>query len=173
MIRKVMNNSNRLFFNALTIICLIVCSTKGESQTVSDTLSLDIPKLEKRFIDSNFLLLAAHFNVDAQKALIEQAKVWQNPTINTDFMVGADGKFFNYGKYDDGKGGHFLGQYYVQIQQLIMTAGKRGKLIKMATTNAKLSELQMQDVLRNLRYQLHQDYYNLSQQLSLLQLYNQ
>ncbi len=172
-----MTNSNRLFINALTIVSVIssilLFNTKVESQTVSDTLSLDIPSLEKRFIDSNFLLLAAHFNVDAQKALIEQAKVWQNPTINTDLMVGADGKFFNYGKYDDGKGGHFLGQYYVQVQQLILTAGKRGKLIKMATTNAKLSELQMQDVLRNLRYQLHQDYYNLAQQLSLLQLYNQ
>ncbi len=163
---------SRTFFLPLFVIILF-CNLKAQSQTASDTLILDIPKLEKRFIDSNFLLLAAHYNVDAQKALIEQARVWQNPTINTDFMLGADGKFFNYGKYDDGKGGHFLGQYYVQIQQLIMTAGKRGKLINMATTNAKLSELQMQDVLRNLRYQLHQDYYNLSQQLSLLQLYNQ
>lgn len=158
----------------ITISVIMICITNSVfGQNNQDTLKLNIPSLEKRFIDSNFLLLAAHFNVDAQKALIEQAKVWQNPTINTDFMAGADGKFFNYGKYDDGKGGHFLGQYYVQIQQLIMTAGKRGKLIKMANTNAKLSELQMQDVLRNLRYQLHQDYYNLNQQLSLLQLYNQ
>lgn len=157
----------------LLIATLFIYNTPLWSQKSADTLTMDLQKVEKRFIDSNFLLLAAHYNVDAQKALIEQAKVWQNPTINTDFMLGADGKFFNYGKYDDGKGGHFLGQYYVQVQQLIMTAGKRGKLINMATTNTKLSELQMQDVLRNLRYQLHQDYYNLSQQLALLQLYNQ
>ena len=163
----------KTFTKCFSLALLVMFANQSHSQKTSDTLSLDIQKLEKRFIDSNFLLLAAHYNVDAQKALIEQAKVWQNPTINTDFMMGADGKFFNYGKYDDGKGGHFIGQYYVQIQQLILTAGKRGKLINMATTNAKLSELQMQDVLRNLRYQLHQDYYNLTQQLALLQLYTE
>lgn len=174
--KKTYNSHSQLSYRLmlpLIIATLFFYSTPLRSQKVADTLNLDLQKVEKRFIDSNFLLLAAHYNVDAQKALIEQAKVWQNPTINTDFMLGADGKFFNYGKYDDGKGGHFLGQYYVQIQQLIMTAGKRGKLINMATTNTKLSELQMQDVLRNLRYQLHQDFYTLSQQLALLQLYNQ
>ena len=174
--KKTHNSHSQLSYRLmlpLIIATLFFYSTPLRSQKVADTLNLDLQKVEKRFIDSNFLLLAAHYNVDAQKALIEQAKVWQNPTINTDFMLGADGKFFNYGKYDDGKGGHFLGQYYVQIQQLIMTAGKRGKLINMATTNTKLSELQMQDVLRNLRYQLHQDFYTLSQQLALLQLYNQ
>jgi len=172
MIKKAIKQNIRMF-RVIVVLVMVTYTCSLKSQTIADTLSLDIQKLEKRFIDSNFLLLAAHFNVDAQKALIEQAKVWQNPTINTDFMMGADGKFFNYGKYDDGKGGHFFGQYYVQVQQLIMTAGKRGKLINMATTNAKLSELQMQDVMRNLRYQLHQDYYNLSQQLTLLQLYNE
>ena len=172
MIKKAIKQNIRMF-RVIVVLVMVTYTCSLKSQTIADTLSLDIQKLEKRFIDSNFLLLASHYNIDAQKALIEQAKVWQNPTINTDFMMGADGKFFNYGKYDDGKGGHFLGQYYVQVQQLIMTAGKRGKLINMATTNAKLSELQMQDVMRNLRYQLHQDYYNLSQQLALLQLYNE
>lgn len=172
MIKKAIKQNIRMF-RVIVVLVMVTYTCSLKSQTIADTLSLDIQKLEKRFIDSNFLLLAAHYNIDAQKALIEQAKVWQNPTINTDFMMGADGKFFNYGKYDDGKGGHFLGQYYVQVQQLIMTAGKRGKLINMAASNAKLSELQMQDVMRNLRYQLHQDYYNLSQQLALLQLYNE
>ena len=109
----------------LLIATLFIYNTPLWSQKSADTLTMDLQKVEKRFIDSNFLLLASHYNVDAQKALIEQAKVWQNPSINTDFMLGADGKFFNYGKYDDGKGGHFLGQYYVQVQQLIMTAKER------------------------------------------------
>ena len=170
-IDALINKYNRTL-SVLIILFSVFCNSLY-SQTNSDTISLNIQHVEKRFIDSNFLLLASHYNVDAQKALIEQAKLWQNPTLNTDMELGADGKFFNYGKYDDGKGGHFLGQYYVQVQQLIMTAGKRGKLINMASTNAKMSELQMQDVLRNLRYQLHQDYYNLAQQLNLLDLYNQ
>jgi cobalt-zinc-cadmium efflux system outer membrane protein len=139
------------------------------AQAVQDTITLNLQQAEKTFIDSNFVLLAQHYNVDAQKALIEQAKVWQNPTLNTDFMIGANGKFLNYSK--DGNG-NYIGQYYVQLQQLILTAKKRGKQIALATTNAKLSELQLQDVMRNLRYQLHQDYYHIQQQLALLAIYN-
>lgn len=137
-------------------------STHLLSQTTShsDTLVVTIQQAEKRFIDSNYLLLAANYNVDAQKALIQQAKLWDNPVLNTDQVIAANGKFFPYGKNPDGS---YSGQYYIQVQQLIKTAGKRGKLINLATTNAKLSELQLQDVIRNLRYQLHTDYYNISQ----------
>ncbi len=138
------------------------------AQATQDTLTLSLQQAEKTFIDSNFVLLAQHYNVDAQKALIEQAKVWQNPTLNTDFKVGANGKYLNYGRDANGD---YVGQYYVQLQQLILTAKKRGKQIALATTNAKLSELQLQDVMRNLRYQLHQDYYNIQQQLALLVIY--
>ena len=139
------------------------------AQSTQDTLSVNLQQAEKIFIDSNFILLAQHYNVDAQKALIEQTKVWQNPTLNTDFMIGANGNYF---KYRTDVNGNYTGQYYVQLQQLILTAKKRGKQIALATTNAKLSELQLQDVMRNLRYQLHQDYYNIQQQLALLNIYN-
>jgi cobalt-zinc-cadmium efflux system outer membrane protein len=133
-----------------------------------DTLSLTVQQAEKRFLDSNFLLLAAHYNVDAQKALIQQAKLWDNPVLNTDQVIAANGKYFPYGKQADGS---YSGQYYIQVQQLIKTAGKRNKLINMATTNARLSELQLQDVLRNLRYQLRTDYYNIVQQLATRNIY--
>lgn len=133
-----------------------------------DTLRLSLPEMEKRFTDSNLLLLAAHYNVDAQKALIEQARLWDNPVLNTDQVIAAGGKFFPYGKSADGS---FTGQYYIQLQQLIRTAGKRGKLINLATTNARLSEWQLADVLRNLRYQLQNDYYTLVQQLGTTALY--
>ena len=148
---------------------ILSCNLLSAQQLAADTLSLSLQQTEKKFIDSNFLLLAQHYNVDAQRALIEQAKVWQNPTLNTDFMLAADGKILQYHKNADGS---FNGQYYIQVQQLILTAKKRGKLINLATTNAHLSELQLQDVLRNLRYQLHQDYYTIQQQLALLAIYN-
>ncbi|NCI46235.1 TolC family protein [Sediminibacterium soli] len=129
----------------------------------SDTLRMRLPDMEKRFLDSNLLLLAAHYNVDAQKALIEQARKWDNPTLNTDQVVAANGRFLPYGKNPDGS---FSGQYYIQLQQLIRTAGKRGKLIDMAGTNARMGELQLQDLLRNLRYQLRSDFYTLQQQVA-------
>lgn len=149
----------------------ILLVIKGNAQnSSSDSLVLSLQQVEKQFIDSNYLVLASHYNVDAQKALIEQAKRWQNPVLNTDFMIGAHGKYLNYSKNADGS---YNGQYYVQLQQLILTARKRGKQIDLATTNSRLSELQLQDLLRNLRYQLHQDYYTLQHQLALMNLYKQ
>ena len=134
----------------------------------SDTIYISISQAEKRFIDSNLLLLAAHYNVDAQIALIEQAKVWDNPTLNLDKVIAANGQFWPHGKNPDGT---YNGQYFIQVQQLIKTAGKRGKLINMATSNAKLSELQLQDVIRNLRYQLKTDYFNILQQIEQKKIY--
>ena len=153
----------------LSFLFLSASSTSLFAQQKQDTLSLSLQQSEKIFTDSNLLLLAQHYNVDAQKALVEQAKVWQNPTLNTDIGIAADGKFVRYKKNADGS---YNGQYYIQIQQLILTAKKRGKLIDLANTNTRLSELQLQDVLRNLRYQLHQDYYTIQQQLASLGIYN-
>jgi cobalt-zinc-cadmium efflux system outer membrane protein len=151
------------------ILLLLFTNSRIDAQTnYTDTLRLSLPAMEKIFLDSNLTLLAGHYGVDAQKALIDQAKVWDNPMLNTDQVIAANGKFFPYGKNPDGT---YSGQYYIQVQQLIKTAGKRGKLINLATTNAKLSELQLQDVLRNLRYQLKVDYYTILQQLGTKTIY--
>lgn len=139
-----------------------------KAQPARDTIVLSLPDMEKRFLDSNLQLLAAHYNTDAQKALIQQAKLWDNPVLNTDQVIAANGRMFPYGKNADGS---YSGQYYLQVQQLIKTAGKRGKLINLATTNTRLSELQLQDLLRNLRYQLHNDYYQVVQQLQTRGIY--
>lgn len=144
------------------------CSFTNSIAQSIDTLQLGLPEIDKRFLDSNLFLLAAHYNADAQKALIQQAKLWDNPVLNTDQVIAANGKIFPYGKFPDGS---YSGQYYVQIQQLIKTAGKRSKLVTLATTNSKLSELQLQDVLRTLRYQLHTDFYTILQQLENRAIY--
>jgi len=155
--------------SSVLLFIIANCFHFAIAQQSKDTLTISLQQAEKIFIDSNFQLLAQHYNVDAQKALVAQAKVWQNPTLNTDFMIGANGKFLQYKKNEDGS---YNGQYYIQVQQLILTAKKRGKLIALANTNAHLSELQLQDVMRNLRYQLHQDYYTIQQQMALLRIYN-
>jgi outer membrane protein, heavy metal efflux system len=143
--------------------CVLITSiTLGlHAQSSPDTLRLSLQVVEKRFVDSNLVLLAAHYNVDANKALVEQAKLWDNPVLVTDQNIYAGNKFFAHGK---DASGNPVGQIFIQIQQLIKTAGKRHKLIDLATTNVKLSELQLNDVLRNLRYTLRQDYFTLLQQ---------
>jgi cobalt-zinc-cadmium efflux system outer membrane protein len=141
------------------LLLLLLASKVGFSQ--QDTLHLSLLQTEKIFLDSNLLLIASGYNVDANKALIEQARVWDNPTLITDQNVYTNNKFFQHGK--DPITGQPTGQYFIQFQQLIKTAGKRGKLINMATTNAKLSQLQLNDLMRNLRYDLRTNYYTLLQ----------
>lgn len=137
---------------------------------VQDTLSLTLDQAEQQFLQKNLTLLAGHYNVDANRALIDQAKVWDNPILNTDQNIYANGKFFQHGKDAYGQPN---GQIFIQIQQLIRTAGKRSKQIDLAVTTAEMSSLQLQDVLRNLKYQLRSDYYTVSQLFSVQQIYNQ
>ena len=138
--------------------------------SIADTLSLTIQQAEERFVQKNLTLLAGHFNVDANKALIDQAKLWDNPILITDQNIYAGGKFFSHGKTVNGQPN---GQVFIQVQQLIKTAGKRARQVDLATTSAAISELQLQDVMRNLKYQLRSDYYAVAQLLSIQNIYQQ
>ena len=138
------------------------------AQEKADTLTIALPDAEKIFFERNLTLLAGKYNIDANKALIDQAKLWDNPFLITDQNIYADGKWFTHGKDVNGNP---EGQFFVQIQQLIKTAGKRGKLIQLATTNTRLAELQFNDLLRNLKYQLRSDYYTITQLLNNHKVY--
>lgn len=155
-----------LFAGLALLFCGLLHSPHAAAQqgVAPDTLRYTLAEAEKRFIDSNLQLLAAHYNMDAQKALIQQAKLWNNPVLTTDQVIAANGLWLPYNKrLDDGTS---MGQYAVQLEQLIYTARKRGKQIDMAVTNSKVSEWQLQDLLRNLRYQLHASYYTVARLLA-------
>ncbi|MEI8074624.1 MAG: TolC family protein, partial [Bacteroidota bacterium] len=150
----------------ILFVCLFHFDANARFQT--DTLRLQLPEMENLFIKNNLTLLAAKYNIDANKALIDQAKLWDNPMLVTDQNIYADNKFFAHGKDANGQ---VQGQYFIQIQQLIKTAGKRSKWVAMASTNTKLSELQFNEILRNLKYQLRTDFYIVVQKNRIHQLY--
>ena len=136
----------------------------------TDTTIISLQQAEKIFLDSNLSILAAHYNVDAASALAMQAAFWDNPVLNTDQVISANNNFLPYKTLPDGSPG---AQYYFEIDQLIKTAGKRGKLIAAAQTNIEISKLQLQDVIRKLRSQLHIDYYTITRQLNSYDFYKQ
>ncbi len=151
-----------------TGLLLIVVSIHASARNTPDTLQLTLPGAEKIFIEKNLSLLAAKYNIDANKALVEQARLWDNPVLITDQNIYADNKFFAHGKDANGQ---VQGQYFIQVQQLIKTAGKRSKWVAMTATTAKISELQFNEVMRTLRYQLRTDYYTIQQRAGIQQLY--
>src|SRR3569833_1295890 len=142
-----------LRYAATALIFLFSISTyRANAQT--DTLRLTFQDAEKRFLESNFDLLAQKYNVESTKALIDQARLWDNPTLSTDQNIYDSGskKFFY---HNDNRQ---LGQVFVQLSQVFTTAGKRGKQVKVAQDNAKVQEAEFNDLMRNLRYNLQMDF---------------
>ena len=135
---------SRLISNCL-VIFMIVPSVCFANSNTSDTLQMSMQQAEKLVVEKNLSLLAARYSVDAQQALIQQAKYWDNPMLNTDQNI-YDGKFFRHNSNG--------GQVFVQIMQLIQTAGKRHKAAQLAMDNTTLSSQQFDDLMRTLRFSL-------------------
>ncbi|MEP7257498.1 MAG: TolC family protein [Flavitalea sp.] len=138
----------------------------AQQAPASDTLQLTIPGAEQLFLQKNLALLASQYNVNISKALVQQAKVWDNPTLTIGQNI-YDGKFFRH-KTEDGQK---YGQVDVQIQQLIRTAGKIKKQTQLAEDNVLSAEAQFNDVMRNLKYILSTDLNNLAQSQNTASIY--
>lgn len=149
----------------VSLLAFTAITTVLQAQNQTDTLTLKFQEAEKRFLINNFTLIAQKYNVDATKALIQQAKLWDNPALSTDQnLYTKSSGFFN---HSDGNG-----QFFAQINQLFRTAGKRGKQIRLAQDNVNVQQAQFNDLLRNLHYNMEVDFaqlYNLLQQNNIYQ----
>jgi cobalt-zinc-cadmium efflux system outer membrane protein len=125
-----------------------------KAQPHLDTVRLTLPEAEKMFLDSNFQLLAARYNIDASKAQIIQARLWPNPNLSIGHTLysGTLKQFFPLGVNDETTAG---------LSQLILLAGKRNKQVKLAQANAQLTEYQFFDLLRTLKYTLRTDFFQI------------
>jgi len=144
------------------LLVLLLSLTKVYSQ---DTLKLDFQTAEKLFLDKNLEVVANHYNIDINKAQIRQSKLWDNPTISTDQNIFDNGshKFFYHSApifgTNDPNG---LGQFYIQLSQVIKTGHKIGKLVNIATDQTLISENQFDDLVHNIRFSIHNDILQLS-----------
>lgn len=147
-----------------------VFPASAQDMTASpDTLRLTIEQAEKIFIDSNLQLLAEHYNIQSNRALVEQARKWDNPVLNTDQNLYANHKFFD---HSVDANGNKQGEVFVQVQQLIRTAGKRGRQVDLAQTNVTIAEWQFKTAMRELRQSLLKDMYTTAQLQGNAALYN-
>ena len=148
---------------------LLVFTGYSKLQAQTDTLRLTLPEAEKIFLQKNLALLAQRYNISISKALEQQARYWDNPTLNTDNTL-YDGKFFRYTK--ENPNGQTYGEILLQLQQVIRTAGKRNKLIKLSEDATLSATQQFNDLLRNLKFTLATQFSSLSQLAATNQLYN-
>ncbi len=137
------------------------------AQARADTLSLDLRQAEKLFLERNLSLVAAKYDIDINRAFTQQAKYWDNPTLYISTNV-YDGKFFRHGM----ENGNSYGQWYVQLEQVVKTAGKRSKLIRLTEDATLTSEQQFTRQMQNLRFMLATDLSALQQVQETRELYS-
>jgi cobalt-zinc-cadmium efflux system outer membrane protein len=126
-----------------------------ESQLKADTLRVGLDSAENIFVRQNLQLLAQRYNVDAQDALILQAKLWPNPNLSVNTIV------YNTQTKSWFPFGYPNGELSGGISQLILLARKRGISIDIAKANTELAKYQLYDLLRTLKYTLRTDFYNI------------
>jgi outer membrane protein, heavy metal efflux system len=149
-----------IFLRYFVFAGLVGCSLATFAQ---DTLRLTLPETERIFFEKNYQILAQRFNIQAADAAVRQARLYSNPNIAvlTNAYNPQTGKLFplqsptaeeiNSGQYPSG-------QMDIQISQLITTAGKRSKLVRLSQSNRQLQNLAFDDLIRTLRFQLYSQY---------------
>jgi cobalt-zinc-cadmium efflux system outer membrane protein len=159
----------RFIKSAIIALCLLFLTTVAKSQSYAgiepDTLKMKLDSVEHVFLRKNLMLLAQRYNIDAQNALVAQAKLFPNPNLNfgTTLYQSVTKQFFPIGKE---------GEISVGLSQVIMLAGKHNKQVQMAQTNAALSEYQFYDLLRTLKHTLRTDFFNIHFLLQSAKVYD-
>ncbi|QMW06579.1 TolC family protein [Spirosoma foliorum] len=168
-----------IFLGWLGIISPVVAqptSTPPSTLPVADTIRQSLPQLEQLFVERNFQLLAQRYQIDIADAAITQAGLRPNPNLwfqgnlynpNTHKIL----PFKTPSQADQNAGIYNSGYFAVQLQQVILLAGKRSKLVALAESNKSLARLAFRDIMRTLHYQLYTTYTNLYYDLQGLKLF--
>ncbi|GAB3725014.1 TolC family protein [Spirosoma lituiforme] len=133
--------------------------------SAQDSLRLTRQQADSVFIKNNLLLLAERFRIDVSQAQILQASLRDNPTASVEISA-YNGQTRR--ALDVGRGGEKI----ISIQQLLYTAGKRNKRVALATEAAHLTELELLDLLRGLRFELRSRFYAIYFQQQTIARYN-
>ena len=150
--------------------------SKDSIRIVADTVSITLADAEAFFMKNNYNVLAQKYGVDAQKALVRQAKLLNNPTVyyETSIYNGSrpTGKYFpmEKGTYGDQT---TQGEFLINAQWLVSIARKRVKATEVAKHNADVAQFQFDDLMRGLLFALRQDFYDLYFGLKSLQLFDE
>jgi outer membrane protein, heavy metal efflux system len=160
-----------LFIKRIILVFLFFISAYIYGQQVfKDTLNLKLFQADSILIRRNLSLLAEKCNVDATRALIIQAGVFNNPSItinqnviNTEYQTNGGREWFDFSNN---------GETNLQIEQLFYLAGKRNKRIKLAELNANKEEAVYFDLVRSLKYSMRSDFYNIYFLCKIISVYD-
>src|ERR1700744_366258 len=147
-----------LLFTAIPLMAI-----KAHAQDIPvDTVKITIKQAEDQFIKNNLQLIAQRYNIDNASAQVITARLFNNP----DFSF-SNGIYAN----DVSEGPAYKEQSF-SISELINTAGKRNRNIRLAQIGVEQAKYQFFDMLRTLKFTLRSDFYNIYYQEQSSVVYN-
>lgn len=126
----------------------------GSFLKAQDTISLSREECESIFLRENLLLIAEKLKISQSEALVQQAKLWPNPSFTLDQVnlwatnsqtQGQEAVPPLWGNFGRNQ------QFGMELEQLILTAGKRKKLIELERVGVDKAGVYFEELLRNLK----------------------
>lgn len=136
--------------------CLITLVLFSPFSLISqDTLNLTLKETEERFLKENLLIMAEKLELDIMDLEIKKAGLWDNPEFEIEHQI-----INRSGKGPIG----FTGSDNTAfgMEQLIVTAGKRGHRIKLAELDKVKVEHQLQYLTRQFIRSLREEFFKLA-----------
>jgi outer membrane protein, heavy metal efflux system len=135
----------------LTAYCVLFTASALFAQ---DTLRVSLGDVDSLFLKNNFALIANKYQIGIAQAQATQLKLWDNPTLSTEWNLynPTRGKVLDIG---------YGGEKILTLTQLIRLAHKREKGYDLGMAQAQTATYQFEDLLRNLRFALRNEYYSI------------
>jgi len=148
----------RIFLLLQTGIAVFASPANAQA---NDTLKLTIKQAEDRFLQNNLQLMAQHYNIDIASAQVITARLFPNPDFSiNNGIAGTDEP-------------NPTAEQSAGILQLITTAGKRNKNIKLAQIGVEQAKYQFFDLVRTLKFTLRSDFFTVYYQRQSARIYNE
>jgi cobalt-zinc-cadmium efflux system outer membrane protein len=136
----------------IALVLLLGLNSKLFAQDVGEN-RLQKSEIEQVFLSHNLTLMAQRFHIQQAEAAVLQAKLWPNPK----FSIGEINLWKNSSSEElpplIGKYGRYQ-QLEMELEQTIELAGKRKKRVQLQLLEKENSQLQFEELLRNLKYDL-------------------
>ncbi|WP_428657939.1 TolC family protein [Runella sp.] len=143
-----------MYYLILMRIAILIAFLLSFRSFAQDSLRISLRQADSLFVTNNLILLAERYRIDAAQASVIQARLWDNPTLSTEWNL------YNPTKkrvLDVGRGGEKI----ISIEQVIQTAGKRSKQVALSLENARMTEYEFLDLLRILKFELRSNFFDI------------
>jgi cobalt-zinc-cadmium efflux system outer membrane protein len=161
----------RLLLLTAGLLAATLSTTRAQAPVVgaapADTVRLTLSQAEQRFAQNNLSLIAQQYNVSVAQAQAIQARLIDNPNVYLEQDL--IGRKVMRREVPAGTAGT---EVVASFQQLVSLAGRRKAAGRVAQQNAVVEQFNLQDLLRNLSYELRTSFYDLHYKERTLKVYN-